>query len=195
MKHLFSILTICISLSAFAQETVINGPTLNFDQPNFVANGVFDVLKYRLSSEGRKQWKPEFTLRWSTLAMDSSGNITAGIRTSPNKVFGIGAGLGQMYTKGNTLGDRVSFYLYHRHYIPLGPRKRVYLYSDIMGGGRYIYHREVWYAPRGANPKNDVWGWYFSWQPGVAIRMFGKSNIFVGLCFGPTYGGHVGITI
>ena len=100
MKHLiFTILASLIAVWATAQEadttSTVTGEKLNFEQPRFLVRDYFDGVKARLSAEGRKEWKPEFSLRANVMLLDCSVNLTGGIRSSQNKVFGIGVGWGQ----------------------------------------------------------------------------------------------------
>ena len=87
MKHLIiTLISGCIALSAMAQNadttTAIVGKKLNFEQPTVLINNYFDVVKAHLSAEGRKEWKPEFSLRANVMFLDESINLTEGIRTS-----------------------------------------------------------------------------------------------------------------
>ena len=215
MKHLFiTIFSCCIALSALAQNadtnTAVVGKKLNFERPTILIDNYFDGVKAHLSAEGRKEWKPEFSLRGNAMLFDGSINLTGGIRTSQNKVFGLGAGWGQRFfiydPELRPVGQRLTFYLYHRHYIPLGHRQRVSFYSDILGGGMYVYKMSGRddSADYPAIIGDSLWwftcmpgalSWYFSWQPGIAIRMWGKSNFFIGLSIGPSYGLHTGIAL
>ena len=92
MKHLFiTIFSCCIALSALAQNADTNtaavGKKLNFERPTILINNYFDGVKAHLSAEGRKEWKPEFSLRANAMLFDGSINLTGGIRTSQDKVF------------------------------------------------------------------------------------------------------------
>ena len=75
-----------------------------------------------------------------------------------------------------------------------------------MGGGMYVYKMNgtddltdypaqtsdlIWWFPY----KPGAISLYFSWQPGIAIRMWGKSKFFVGLSIGPSIGLHSGISL
>ena len=68
MKHLITILSaLMILVPAFAQTadttSAVVGDKLNFETPNFVARDYFEEVKAHLSAEGRKYWKPEFSVR------------------------------------------------------------------------------------------------------------------------------------
>ena len=199
MKHLITtLLSIIILLPAAAQEvdttSTVVGKKLDFDSPNFMIEDYFESVKAHLSAEGRKEWRPEFSLRTNAFFYNSSLDLTGGIRTSPNKVFGLGVSHGKLYYDANPADAyRWNFYLYHRHYIPLERRRRISLYSDLMVGGAYTY--KVTGYIENDNPKVNSLNWYLSWEPGLSIRLWGKSNIFLGPSFGPTIGLHLGLAI
>lgn len=213
MKHLtITILSILFSISAAAQEadtTAANGDKLNFEQPRFLVSDYFSSVKAHLSKEGRKGWKPEFSLRANAEFLDGSVILTGGIRTSQNKVFGLGAGWGQTFfifgPEAHFTGQRFNIVAYHRHCIPLGHRKNFSLYSDILLGARCVYKMSDYYMENGvvrspgAEPEFPVlpgdWKFWGSWQPGIAFHLWGKSNFFIGLSIGPTIGAHVGIAL
>lgn len=213
MKHLtITILSILFSISATAQEadtTAANGDKLNFEQPRFLVSDYFSSVKAHLSKEGRKGWKPEFSLRANAEFLDGSVILTGGIRTSQNKVFGLGAGWGQTFfifgPEAHFIGQRFNIVAYHRHYIPLGHRKIFSLYSDILLGARCVYKMSDYYMENGvvrspgAEPEFPVlpgdWKFWGSWQPGIAFHLWGKSNFFIGLSIGPTIGAHAGIAL
>ena len=215
MKHfIITILASLIAVLAAAQEgdtiSTVTADKLNFEQPRFLVHDYFDGVKAHLSAEGRKEWKPEFSLRVNAMLFDGSVILTGGIRTSQNKVFGMGAGWGQNFfivgpEAGNVTGQRVNFFVYHRHYIPLGHRKNFSLYSDIMLGARYVYALSDWYMENGyqSTPTSEPewpilpgdWRVWISWEPGIAFHMWGKSNFVIGPSIGPTIGLHAGIAL
>ncbi|MBE6239267.1 MAG: hypothetical protein E7113_04340 [Bacteroidales bacterium] len=215
MKYLIiTILASLIAVSAAAQTaettTPVTADKLNFEQPRFLVRNYFEGVKAHLSAEGRKEWKPELSLRANAMLLDCSVMLTGGIRTSQKKVFGIGAGWGQNFlilgpVNGTVTGQRVNFFLYHRHYIPLGHRKNFSLYSDIMLGARRVYALSDWYMENGyqrtstSEPEWPIlpgdWRVWFSWEPGIAFHLWGKSNFFIGPSIGPTIGLHAGIAL
>ena len=212
MKHLtITILSILFSISATAQEadtTAANGDKLNFEQPRFLVSDYFSSVKAHLSKEGRKGWKPEFSLRANAELLDGSLILTGGVRTSQNKVFGLGIGWGQrffIFGPDHFTGQRFNIVAYHRHYIPLGHRKIFSLYSDILLGARCVYKMSDYYMENGvvrspgAEPEFPVlpgdWKFWGSWQPGIAFHLRGKSNFFIGLSIGPTMGAHAGFAL
>ena len=120
-----------------------------------------------------------------------------GIRTSPNKVFGLGVGRSSVYYDAYPAhAYRVNLYLYHRHYLPIDKHRRFSLYSDLIGGGSYVYKVSGYFDESHTAPTEvGKINWWFSWQPGLSIRLWGKSNIFFGPTIGPSYGVHLGIAI
>ena len=202
MRHIFfTILAALAVFSAAAQEpdTTSNvvGEKLDFDAPQVISETYFENVKFHLSKEGRKAWKPEFSVRINAMAFVGTIDMTAGIRTSPNKVFGIYAGRAAVWHDAIPAHSyRLHLCLYHRHYIPIDRKRRFSLYSDLLGGGSYTYKVSSGDPnPPSGNPQEGVWTWWYSWQPGISIRMWGKSNIFLGPTIGPSIGAHLGIAI
>ena len=205
-KIITTVLTAFIALSAAAQgadtTTTVVGEKLNFEEPNFMVSTYLESVRAHLSAEGRKGWKPEFSFRFNLMPFNGMVDLTGGIRTSQNKVFGLGVGLSEtFYDAIPAKARRVNVYLYHRHYIPFDKRRRVSLYSDIMGGGSCVYKLNGSFDERHPAPveKGKVYLW-LSWQPGLSIRMWGKSNFFLGPTLvysrsGFAYGLHAGIAL
>ena len=136
------------------------------------------------------QKKMEYTVRANVMLKDCSVNATAGALLNENAVLGIGSGWGQLFrpqAEGKSLvGQRLTFYAYNRLYLPLGGKRKVFLYSDQILGGMWVY--------KASYDENKPLKWYYSWQPGIAFRTWGESNVFIGLSFGPTVGVHAGLT-
>ena len=199
MKHLITILSaLMILVPAFAQTadttSAVVGDKLNFETPNFVARDYFEEVKAHLSAEGRKYWKPEFRVRLNCMIYHEELSLTGGVRTSPNKVFGLGLGHGWVtYDANPARAKQLDFFLYHRHYIPLDRTRRISLYSDVMVGGSYVYNVSGYVID--GEPKVGALKWYLSWQPGVSIRLWGKSNVFFGPSIGPSIGLHLGLAL
>ena len=203
-RFIVSISAAFLALSAMAQNADTSSVVvtkLDFSQPRILVSTYFDEVKAHMSPEARKEWRPEFTLRGNAMIMDGSLNLTAGIRTSPRKVFGVGVGWGQYFLHrdgpGSYASQRMTFYLYHRHYLPLGRKQRFSFYSDLMGGGMWIYKVPDEYLAQNFTPVlPGYWKLWLSWQPGIAVRTWGRSNVFLGLSFCPaSIGLHGGITL
>lgn len=156
------------------------------------------VMSMALTAAAQSALKPEFTLRANVMMLEGTVNLTGGVRMN-NNVFGAGAGWGQRFfifgPLERPIAQRYSVFLYHRYYFPLGQKQRWSLYSDIIGGGMHIYEMSESFVPAENKVKPGDWLWYFSWQPGFTVRMWGKSNFFFGPSIGPTFGFHAGITL
>ena len=196
-KILTTLAVVLLALAANAQNdttSTVVGEKLNFEEPQFLTSTYFETVKAHLSPEWRKSWKPEFSVRANVMIYYGSIDITGGIRTSPNKVFGLGVGRGKAFIDANPAhAYRLTFYLYHRHYIPFDRSRRISLYSDIMGGGMYTY--KVTGHIIDGRPQLGELRWYFLWEPGLSIRLWGKSNIFLGPSLGSNFGVHLGLAI
>ena len=99
-----------------------------------------DEWKYAFSAEGRRAWKPEFTVRTYAGFFTGGPAITGGIRIDDKRTLGL------MLWQGRTYIDAapgsiysVSAGLYMRRYFHLGKRDIVALYSDLAVGGGCIY--------------------------------------------------------
>jgi len=136
MKYLFSVIFAILTVvlcAAQPADTTATGevPVEKLD---------FDAVKAHLSKEGRQAWRPEFSVRGNVMIYSGTVDLTGGIRTSPNKVFGLGVGYVSLYRDALPAHQNyISFYLHHRHYIPLDRRRRFSLYSDLMAGGKCLY--------------------------------------------------------
>ena len=199
MKRIITLLAATlIALTASAQDadttSTASGDKLDFEKPQFLTSTYFETVKAHLSPEWRKTWKPEFSIRGNAMIYYGSLDITGGIRTSPNKVFGLGVGRGNAFIDANPAhAYRMTFYLYHRHYIPFDRNRRISLYSDVMGGGIYTY--KVTGEIINGRPRLGELRWYFLWEPGLSIRLWGKSNVFLGPSLGSNFGVHLGLAI
>lgn len=144
------------------------------------------------------QKKSEYTVRANLMLLDCSVNATAGVFTNDDVVLGIGSGWGQVFRPqgpgGSRIGQRLTFYAYNRLYFPLGNKRKVFLYSDQLLGGLWLYKIEPFHEKSGELTYDKPLQWYYSWQPGVAFRTRGESNVFLGISLGPTFGLHAGLT-
>lgn len=193
---LFAAALIAITASAQNAEntTTASGEKLDFEQPQFLVSNYFESVKAHLSPEWRKSWRPEVTGRINTMIYYGAYEFTLGIRTSPNKVFGVGAGLAKVWHDAiPATSRRFNFFLHHRHYIPLDKKRVISLYSDLMGGGSYVYKVSTGNPDAGHLPEVDVMKWYYCWEAGLSLRVWGKSNVFIGCSAGPSLGLNLGL--
>ena len=174
--HAF-VVCLLMSLSLYAQETVPDS---------------FDVSSHKNSSF-TSNWKAEFSVRTGVQVYYKFTDFTAGYRITPSHVLGAGFGFGNRYYDAVPADDyHYRFFLYHRFYLPLDRNHRFLFYSDILMGGKHVYkatsdHSDV--------DRKGSWGWLWSWQPGLSIRVWGKSNIFFGPNIGPSPGLHIGVAL
>jgi len=152
---------------------------------------VLSLFLFAAVSYGQK--KTEYTVRANVMLMDCSVNATGGFFVDQNLVLGLGAGWGQEFRPYHCVGQRATFYAYQRIYIPLGQKRKVFLYSDLMVGGIYVYDRKMGDSNQGYANEKNLRG-YISWQPGVAIRTWGETKVFLGISLGPTFGLHGGLS-
>lgn len=152
--------------------------------------------KYAFSSEGRKQWSPEFTARYEMGLFTAGVAGTVGVRIDDKRTLGI------IGWKGYSHMDAVPGDMYEiagglcfRRYFPLGRRGIFAFYSDIEAGAGYCQSisgnfsedvRPV-YEPGEFYP-------YLVWQPGFRIRFWKNIHIFTGLTVSySNLGLHLGI--
>ena len=193
---LFAAALIAITASAQNAEntTTASGEKLDFEQPQFLVSNYFESVKAHLSPGWRKSWRPEVTGRINTMIYYGAYEFTLGIRTSPNKVFGVGAGLAKVWHDAiPATSRRFNFFLHHRHYIPLDKKRVISLYSDLMGGGSYVYKVSTGNPDAGHLPEVGVMKWYYCWEAGLSLRVWGKSNVFIGCSAGPSLGLNLGL--
>ena len=202
MKHLITtiLLAALMILPAAAQRqdsTTAATEKLDFESADLVTKNYFESVKLHLSKDWRKSWRPEVSARITSMFYVGSYDLTLGIRTSPNKVFGVGAASGEVFLDAiPARSKRVNFYLYHRHYIPLDRKRRISLYSDLFGGGTYVYKISCDVRDKESiHPNEGEMRWYYMWQPGISIRLWGKSNVFLGPSLGPSIGLHLGLAL
>ena len=174
--HAF-VICLLMSLSLYAQESVPDS----------------FVVSTHKNSSFTSNWKAEFSVRTGVQVHYKFTDFTAGYRITPSHVLGAGFGFGNRYYDAVPADDyHYRFFFYHRFYLPLDRNHRFSFYSDILMGGKYVYkttsdHFDV--------DRKGSWGWLWSWQPGLSIRVWGKSNIFFGPNIGPSPGLHIGIAL
>ena len=137
-----------------------------------------DSWKGTFTKEGRKDWKPELTIRQEGIIGYAPELISLGVRLNQKHAIGLGAG------HNDFRGTRsIPFHIYTRRYYPLGKKEkpRFFLYSDILLGYEYIYSvyqgdDSVYQTT--AQKGDGTFNW--SLQGGIALRLWGTSNLFLG---------------
>ena len=157
-------------------------------------------IKESFSTEGRKNWKPEVTVRGNLGIYAGGFAVTGGVRIDEKRTLGLMAGKNvNVYTitPGYTDVNSFSAALYGRRYFHLGERKIFSLYSDLALGAAVVTDVEgaYWVDPDpidGTTKMDDISvengdvQFYLSWQPGVRVRFFDNVHLFLG----PTLSSH-----
>ena len=145
--------------------------------------------KYAFSQEGRQNWKPEFTARWTTGFFTTGPEFTGGVRIDDKRTFGLLFGQGDLYLDAHPADVySISTGLYMRRYFHLGKRDIFAFYSDAAIGARWLYRVDGKYLINtktgektevvGYNP-GDVW-FFAAWEPGMRVRFWRNIHLFLG---------------
>ena len=150
-----------------------------------------DEWRYAFSAEGRRAWKPEFTVRTYSGLTTHGPAITGGIRIDNKRALGL------MLLQGNTYSDAdpghvysVSAGLYLRRYFHLHKKDIFALYSDLAIGAGIIYKIDSNILKE--SPGDMIFAG--TWQPGIQIRCWRNLHLFLGPTLATnTIGLHLGI--
>ena len=145
--------------------------------------------KYAFSQEGRQNWKPEFTARWSTGFFTTGPEFTGGVRIDDKRTFGLLVGRGELYLDAYPAEVySIDTGVYMRRYFHLGQRDIFAFYSDAAIGASWVYKVDGKYRVDyqtgeqievvGYNP-GDRW-FFAAWEPGVRIRIWRNFHLFLG---------------
>ena len=165
-----------------------------------------DEWKYAFSAEGRRAWKPEFTVRTYAGYFTGGPAITGGIRIDNKHTLGLMLLQGKT-TVNASLGypghiQSVSVGLYKRRYFHLHKKDLFTLYSDLAIGAEIIYKVDgkYWDDPRTGEHvqyiKENSGDMIFAgtWQPGIQIRCWRNLHLFLGPTLATnTIGIHLGV--
>ena len=137
------------------------------------------VLVYAQNPEAAK-WSPEVSAKAYLSIYHGSYEITAGARINDN-VFGLGSGYGMEYWDAYPADVRkIPVYGFYRRYFPLGQKKRFLLFGEATVGGECVY--KISGGIKGAEEDfkpTPYWKWRSSLTPGLALRLFGNTNIYL----------------
>ena len=155
-------------------------------------------IKESFSAEGRKDWKPEVTVRGNLGFFAGGFAVTGGVRIDEKRTLGLMAGKNvNVYTVNHGYADVNSFSaaVYGRRYFHLGERKIFSFYSDLALGAAFVTDLEgaYWVDPvDGTTKKDDISvekgdvQFHISWQPGMRVRFYKNIHLFLG----PTLSSH-----
>lgn len=175
---------IVLSILLLAGATVSAQETMEEDVKNWV-----NEWKYAFSTEGVKDWKPEFTFRFYTGFTSTGPMFTGGVRVNEKRTFALFVGHGDTYL------DYAPGFLYfinaglnYRRYWHLGQRKIFAFYSDLYAGAERIYKisgKYYFYPETGEQIEvieDNVGDVLFvgGWQPGIRVRCYKNLHLFLG---------------
>ena len=137
---------------------------------------ILDGFLEAFTKEGVKAWRPEVMVRQVATMGYCPELVSVGVRLNKKIALGLGAGYNNFRNSYS-----IPFHLYKRTYFPIGTKERFSFCSDVILGYEYNYkvygldyETEATTAQRGTD---TIW---LSWQPGIALRLIGKSNLFLG---------------
>ena len=124
-------------------------------------------------------WKLEVSVRQVVSIGYIPELATIGLRKG-NRVFGLGAGHSMMtYDAHPVTVYSIPFYAYTRRYFPMGANGRFSFYTDEFLGYETVY-KVLGDTTRYNGSKKGDGHFLLYWQPGISLRMWGKSNLFLG---------------
>lgn len=133
--------------------------------------------RYAFSTEGIKNWKPEFTLRYELGFYSAGPTFTAGVKVDDKRTFALLFKQGHYYYDAIPASiETINFALNFRRYWHLGSRKVTAFYSDLYLGGGCIYKTSRSDMDEKVGDVIPIIGW----QPGFRIRIYKNFHIFLG---------------
>ena len=72
----------------------------------------------------------------------------------------------------------IPVYGFYRRYFPLGKKKRFLLFGEATVGGECVYKISC-DRPDAQFRATPYWDWRIRLTPGVALRLFGNTNIYL----------------
>ena len=137
---------------------------------------IIDGFLEAFTKEGVKAWRPEVMVRQVATMGYCPELISVGVRLNKKIALGLGAGYNNFRNSYS-----IPFHLYKRTYFPIGTKERFSFCSDVILG--YEYNYKVYgldYETGATTAQRGTDTIWLSWQPGIALRLFGKSNLFLG---------------
>lgn len=127
----------------------------------------------------RSGWSPEFSLKAFVSIYHGSYEVMAGARVGDN-VFGIGSGLGLEHWDAYPADVRkIPVYGFYRRYVPLDRKRRFLLFGEATLGGECVYKIIGTDVDGGEIEHTPSWKWRSTILPGIALRLFKNSNIYL----------------
>ena len=124
------------------------------------------------------RWSPEFSAKAFVSVFHGSYEITAGARLN-DSVFGLGSGYGMEFWDAYPAHVRkIPVCGFYRRYAPLGEKKRFLIFAEATLGGECVYK-----INGDIIKKTPYWNWRTSLTPGIALRLFGNTSIYIAPTF------------
>ncbi len=153
---------------------------LNMKRTLCTIAAIFVTVVVFAQNDGKGRWSPEFSAKGFVSMHHYSFEITAGARINDN-VFGLGSGYGEeSWMAYSAEAKKIPVYGFYRRYFPLGQKKRFLLFGEVTLGGESVY--KISGGIRGADEdfkKTPYWKWRASLTPGVALRIFKNTSIYL----------------
>ena len=125
------------------------------------------------------RWSPEISAKAYLSVYHGSYEITAGARINDN-VFGLGSGYATEFWDAYPARVRkIPVYGFYRRYFPLGQKKRFLLFGEATLGGEYVYKISGNIQGVENVKQTPYWNGRASLTPGLALRLFGNTNIYL----------------
>ena len=148
----------------------------------FIAAILLATVTYAQDAE-KARWSPEFSAKAYLSVAHGSYEFTAGANINDN-VFGLGSGYGMEFWSAYPAHvKKVPMYGFYRRYIPLGEKKRFLLFGEITLGGDYVHKISGTNKEGGEIKHTPYWIGKSCISPGIALRLFGKTNIYLAPTF------------
>lgn len=130
-------------------------------------------------NDEKARWAPEFSAKAYVSVFHGSYEGTAGARINDN-VFGLGSGYGLEYWNAYPARvKKIPVYVFYRRYFPLGQKRRFLLFGEVTLGGECVYSISGSIKGTEGLKGTPYWIWRASLTPGIALRLFGNTSIFL----------------
>ena len=145
-----------------------------------VIAALFVTVAIYAQNDEKVRWSPEFSAKAFLSIYHGSYELTAGARINDN-VFGLGSGYGmETWDAYPAHVKKIPVYGFYRGYIPLGQKKRFLLFGEATLGGECVYKISGGIKEAAEEfPTTPYWKLRATLTPGIALRLFGNTNIYI----------------
>lgn len=185
MKRFIMIRKIIVVVLLVSVVSPLKGQTFAEDVSSWAGE-----WKAAFSGEGRKSWKPEFTIRYSAGFISEGPLLTGGVRIDDKRTLGIM--IGQACTFVDAIPEsiyHIQTAIYKRRYFHFRTRDIVALYSDVAVGASWVYKVYGGYLELDDETGGTVVlpqdypgdvRFHAAWEPGIRFRFFRNAHLFLG---------------